>query len=86
MTRLGYKQGQFPTKLYVDGETEVVELQLQEGLARVQIDTKTRQVRGYEIQEAEAEEGFFTSHRKLLFLIMSSVAFVAVVLKLINLF
>jgi hypothetical protein len=85
MTRLGYRQGQVPTKLYVDGENDIVELQLQDGTARVQIDSKTRQVKGYEIQEAEAEEGFFTSRRKLLFL-MSSVVLVAVVLKLINIF
>ncbi len=85
MTRLGYKQGQVPTKLYVDGETDVVELQLQDGTARVQIDTKTKEVKGYEIQEAEAQEGFFTSRRKLLFL-LSSVVLVAVVLKLINIF
>jgi hypothetical protein len=61
MTRLGYKQGHFPTKMYPDGETDVVELQLQEGTARVQIDPKTREVKGYEIQEEEAKEGFFAS-------------------------
>jgi hypothetical protein len=86
MTRLGYKQGQFPTKLYADGETNVVELQLQRGTARVQIDTKTKEVKGYEIQEAEAEQGFFTSKRKLLLLLMSSIVAVAVILKLINVF
>jgi hypothetical protein len=85
MARLGYKQGQFPTKLYLDGETNIVELQLQEGISRVQIDTKTKQVKGYEIQEAEGEESFFTSKRKLLFL-LSSVAVIVVVLKLINVF
>ena len=52
MARLGYKEGQFPTKMYLDGETNIVELQLQEGIARVQIDTKKRQVKGYEIQKA----------------------------------
>jgi len=85
MTRLGYKQGQVPTKLYVDGETDVVELQLQDATARVQIDTKTKEVKGYEIQEAEAQEGFFTSRRKIL-LFLSSIIVVAVVLKLINIF
>jgi hypothetical protein len=86
MTRLGYKQGQFPTKMYLDGETNVVELQLQDGTARVQIDPKTKEVKGYEIQEAEAEEGFFASRRKLLFLLSSVVAVIAVVLKLVNVF
>jgi hypothetical protein len=85
MTRLGYKQGQFPTKMYLDGETDVVELQLQEGTARVQIDPQTREVKGYEIQEEEAEEGFFTSKRKII-LLLSSIAAVAVILKLMNIF
>jgi hypothetical protein len=85
MTRLGYKQGQFPTKLYVDGETDVVELKLQEGTARVQIDTKTKEVKEYEIQEAEARLGFLTSKRKLL-LFLSSIVTIVVVLKLINIF
>jgi hypothetical protein len=85
VTRLGYKQGHFPTKMYLDGETDVVELQFQEGIARVQIDPKTREVRGYEIQEEEAEEGFFASKRKLL-LLASSIAAVVVILKLANIF
>jgi hypothetical protein len=85
MTRLGYKQGQFPTKLFVEGETDVVELKLQKGTARVQIDTKTKEVKEYEIQEAEAQEGFFTSKRKTL-LFLSSIAAIVVVLKLFNIF
>jgi hypothetical protein len=85
MTRLGYKQGHFPTKMYPDGETDVVELQLQEGTARVQIDPKTREVKGYEIQEEEAKEGFFASKRKVLLFLFSIVAIV-VILKLANIF
>ena len=71
--------------MYLDGETDVVELQLQEGTARVQLDPKTREIKGYEIQEAEAEEGFFKSKRKLL-LLLSSIAAVVVALKLANVF
>jgi hypothetical protein len=86
MARLGYRQGQFPTKLYADGETNVVELQLQQGTARVQIDPRTKEVKAYEIQEAEEQEGFFTSKRKLLLSMSSIVAAIAVILKLINVF
>jgi len=85
MTRLGYKRSNFPTKMYLDGETDVVELQLQEGIARVQIDPKTREVKGYEIQEEESRLGFLKSKRKLL-LLLSSIAAVVVVLKLANVF
>jgi len=85
MTRLGYKQGQFPTKLYLDGETNVVELKLQQGTARVQIDPKTKEVKEYEIQEEEAKEGFFASKRKII-LLLSSIVTIIVVLKLMNIF
>ena len=84
MTRLGYKQSNFPTKMYLDGETDVVELQLDEGTASVQIDPNTREVKGYEIQE-ESPLGFFKSKRKLL-LLLSSIAAVVVALKLANVF
>ena len=85
MKRLGYEQGQFPTKVYLEGENNVVELSLQKGTARVQIDTKTREVKEYEVQEIEMEQGFFTVKRKIL-LVASSTMAVAVVLKLLNIF
>jgi len=86
MTRLGYKQGQFPTRLYAEGENEIVEIKLQQGTARVQIDTNTKEVKEYEIQEEEAQHGFFGSRRRVLMLLASSVGIVAVVLKLLNIF
>jgi hypothetical protein len=86
VARLGYKQSSFPTKMFPDGETNVVELQLQEGTARVQIDPRTREVKGYEIQETEAEEGFFTPKRKVLLFLSSIAAAVVVILKLANIF
>jgi hypothetical protein len=85
MARLGYTQNRFPTKLYLEGENNVVELQLHEGTARVQIDPKTGEVKTYEILEANEEEGFFTSKRKWLF-VLSSIAVVAAALKLFNVF
>jgi hypothetical protein len=85
VTRLGYKHNQFPTKLSVEGETDLIELKLQKGTARVQIDTKTKEVKEYEIQEEEAEQGFFTSKIKLL-LFLSSIATIVVALKLANIF
>jgi hypothetical protein len=86
MTRLGYRQDQFPTKLYAEGENDIVEIKLHQGTARVQIDTKTNEVKEYEIQEEEAQQGFFASKRKLLLLVASSLGVVAVALKLLNIF
>ena len=53
MNRMGYSQGQFPTKLYSNGETTIVELKLQRGTAKVQIDAKTKEVKEYEILEED---------------------------------
>jgi hypothetical protein len=85
MKRLGYEQGQFPTKVYLDGENNVVELSLQKGTARIQINTKTGEVKEYEVQEAEIQQGFFTAKRKGL-LFVSLIIAIAAVLKLINIF
>ncbi len=62
-----------------------MELQLEEGTARVQIDPNTSEAKGYEIQEEESPLGFFKSKRKLLLLI-SSIAAVVVILKMANIF
>jgi len=85
MKRLGYEQGQFPTKVSLDGENNVVELSLQKGTARVQVNTKTGEVKEYEVQEVEMQQGFFTAKRKIL-LFVSSIIAVAAVLKLMNIF
>jgi hypothetical protein len=45
MNRLGYKQDQFPNKLTLDGETDVVEIQLRNDIAKMQIGTKTKEVK-----------------------------------------
>ena len=70
---------------YLDGENNVVELSLQKETARVQINTKAGEVKEYEVQEAEVQEGFFTAKRKVL-LFVSSIMAVAAVLKLMNIF
>jgi len=85
LTRLGYKRSQFPAKVYLDGEINVVEIGLQKGTGRVHIDPKKKEVKEYEIQEAEVQQGSFTSKRKVL-LFLSIIVTVAVVLKLMNIF
>jgi len=85
LKRLGYTHDRIPTKMYMDGENEVVEVSLQNGNAIVQIDNKTKEVKGYEIQDTETNQGFFKSRRRLV-LILSSIFTVAIVLKLMNIF
>jgi hypothetical protein len=85
LKRLGYAHGRVPTKISLEGENEVVELGVPEGTARIQIDTKTKAVKEYEIQETEMQQGFFKSKRKLL-LLASLIIAIAVALKLMNIF
>jgi hypothetical protein len=51
LKRLGLKNKIKPLKVAPDGEFYVVELSLQEKTARVRVNTKTKEVKEYEIQE-----------------------------------
>lgn len=85
MKRLGYSEQQFPTKVYLEGENDIVELKLPKGTARVQIDSKTKEVKEYEVQEGEIQSGSPMTKRKLLFL-LPLIATIVVALKLLNIF
>ena len=83
LKRLGYKHGLCPLKVSQEGEIYVVEVAVQRSSAKVQVDTKTKEIKEYEIQEAE--QSFFTLNRKVL-LLLSSIVAVIVILKLLNVF
>lgn len=83
MKRLGYGNWQFPTKVYVEGENEIVELKLPRGTARVQIDSKTKEVKEYEVQEGEVQSGSFTGKQKFLFA-LPLIIIIAIALKFLN--
>jgi len=85
MKLLGYEKSQFPNNVYLDGENNIVELSLQKGTARVQIETKKRDVEEYEFQETEKQKGFLTAKIKVILFAFSIIA-VGVVLRLMNLF
>jgi Flp pilus assembly protein TadB len=87
LKRLGYKRGLLPKKVSIAGEKYVVEVELKKRTAKVQIDTKTREIREYEIQELPTESGFSLSRRNMfLIFAISGVIVAAVVLKLMNFF
>jgi len=87
LKRLGYKGSLLPKKVSLAGEKYLVEVELKKRTAKVQIDTKTREIKEYEIQEVETESGFSLSKRNRFLLIGVSVTIiVVVVLKLMNIF
>jgi len=61
--------------------------ELKKRTAKVQIDTKTREIKEYEIQELATEFGFSLSRRNTLLIFgVSAAIVVVVVLKLLNMF
>jgi hypothetical protein len=71
LKRLGYKGNWLPMKVSIDGELYVVEMIFQKLTAKVQINSGTKEIKEYELQEGEAEtKGFFKS-KGLLFLIVA---------------
>jgi len=79
LKRLGYKRGLLPKKVSLTGEKYVVELELKKRTAKVQIDTKTREIKEYEIQETETQSGFSMSRRNTLLILGVSAAIVVVI-------
>ncbi len=54
LKRLGFKNKIQPLKVSLDGEFYMVELSLQDKTAKVWINTKTKEVKEYEIQQLDA--------------------------------
>lgn len=77
LKRLGYKRGLLPKKVSLEEQVYVVEIDLEKKAAKVQIDSRTKEIREYEIQESENSTGFLHSKMKFLMIIMPIVAVVA---------
>ncbi len=86
LKRLGYKGSWLPMKVSLDGELYVVEMTFQKLSAKVQINSKTKEIKEYEFQEGEAaSNSLLKSKGKLIFLIAAISAAIAVV-KLVGIF
>jgi hypothetical protein len=79
LKRLGYRGSWLPMKVSLDGELYVVEMAFQKRTAKVQINSKTKEIREYEFaQEENSEGGIKLTKGKLIFLVaILSVAVVA---------
>ncbi len=88
LKRLGYKHGLLPKKVTLAGEKYLVEFDIDRRTAKVQIDTKTREIKEYEIQEAETNEGFSLSRKRILLIAGASAAasITVIALKLLGFF
>jgi hypothetical protein len=87
LRRLGYKRNLRPKKATLEGDKYIVELELKDKTAKVQIHTKTSEVREFQIEEKVSESGFSFSRKTLLLVLGVSTATAAIfVLKLLGLF
>ena len=70
LKRLGYKGKWMPMKVTLDGELYVVEMMFQKLSAKVQINSKTKEIKEYELQEGEgASSSFFKSKGRIVLLV-----------------
>lgn len=84
LKRLGYRHGMLPKKVSLAEEIYVVEIDVEKKAAKVQIDSKTREIREYEIQESESSGG--SSSKTKIFLIIIPIVSVVAALKLAGIF
>jgi hypothetical protein len=78
LKRLGYKGSWKPTKVSLDGELFIVEMALKKLSAKVQINSKTKEIKEYEFQASEEGKGSFLNSRLfMLIVVAASVAVVA---------
>ena len=85
LKRLGYKGNWLPMKVSLDGELYIVEMMFQKLTAKVQINSKTKEIKEYELQEGEAKSNSFFKSKGLIFLV-AVVSIAVVVAKLLGIF
>lgn len=78
LKRLGYKENWQPMKVSLDGELYIVEMMFEKLSAKVQINSKTKEIKEYELQKSEVENNSFFNSKKLMFIVMGASAAVAV--------
>ena len=69
LKRLGYKGSWLPMKVSLDGELFIVEMVFQRLTAKVQINSKTKEIKEYELQKGEVETNSFFKSKGLMFLV-----------------
>ncbi len=85
LKRLGYRRSLRPVKATLEGENYIVEMESKKKTAKVQIHTKTNEIREFEIEEKVSETGF-SRQNMLLVLGISASVIVVIVLKFMGFF
>lgn len=79
LKRLGYNYSWLPMKVSLDGELFVVEMKFHKKTAKVQINSKTKEIKEYEFAEEEGSGGGpkISRGKLIFFIVIVSVAVVA---------
>jgi hypothetical protein len=78
LKRLGYKGTWLPMKVSLDGELYIVEMNSLKSTTKVQINSKTKEIKEYEFQENEAtSKSFLKSKGMILIIVIIPMAIVA---------
>jgi hypothetical protein len=86
LKRLGYSGSWLPMKVSLDGELYIVEMMFHKLTAKVQINSKTKEIKEYEFQQGEETPNtLFKSRGKIIFLI-AAVSIGVIVVKMIGVF
>jgi hypothetical protein len=86
LKRLGYTRGLRAIKVSLEEETFIVEMGLERKTAKVQINSKTKEIKEYEIQEGEVKNGSMFSKLKLPIILVMLVGISLAALKMIGAF
>jgi hypothetical protein len=69
LKRLGYKGNWLPLKVSLEGEVYVVEMSLRNKTAKVQIDSASKDIKEYELQDSDTQSKSPLKSKALLFVI-----------------
>lgn len=86
LKRLGYKETWKPMKVSLDGELYIVEMMFQKLSAKVQINSKTKEIKEYEFQQGEAEQGGFAKSKGKIIFLVAAISIAIVAVKLMGVF
>jgi hypothetical protein len=86
LKRLGYKGNWLPMKVSLDGELYVVEMTLQKLSTKVQINSKTKEIKEYEFQEGEGESGGLAKSKGKIMFLVAAISIGFAVVKLMGVF
>jgi hypothetical protein len=86
LKRLGYRGTWTPMKVSLDGELYIVEMKIQKLSTKVQINSKTKEVKEYEFQQSEEESGGLGKSKGKIMLLITIASIAVTVTKVMGIF